>query len=246
MPWIVMRGTQQQIKQDASGRELRAASLESMMADGDEELCDAIINKSIAGKSSELESTFRVWKEKKIKVKLCGHSLGAALVTALTEEYHEVADTTFCFNAFGVTTARALNWESCHPKPTLLNFDAEGDVVPASGHRLIGRHFAIKALFESHKNPFLKIHSSKHLWKPFRICEIDVERENGKWQRKVIEFIRTLIGKILYYLTIIFNKERIPDWLKDRSINQLRADEVRRLRSYTNSGIMVTGPSLLR
>lgn len=248
-PWFVIRGTQSYTKVSKHGREHRIGSFESMMADTLDHKCISrnILNKALIhrpiivenGKyvqKESLEDLFGRCRKANKKVNLCGHSLGGTLVNTLAVEFYDQIKTAYAFSAAGVSKYYAGRWEALNSatpaENKLINFDHEGDIVPAGGRCLIGNHVAIEPLNPPQVESIYQRHNHRHLCKDFQIQKVDAKKENGKFERAFCERIRIIIGACLRFLFSLFNGKYLPDWWCNRKIYRERANLHRLLRPH--------------
>jgi len=237
-PWFIVRGTQYYTGASADGKEYRTGGLESILADALDHECITrnIINKSLVHRPivkqdntyvqrESLSDIFQQWHDKGKKAILCGHSLGGTLVNALAVEFYGDVKTAYAFSAAGVSLETATRWDQLkkeqegldgHPK--LVNFDYEGDIIPAGGRRLIGMHLAIEPLAQLVSNRIYVCHVRSHLNHDFQIQKVDTVKENRKWARLFCEQLRIITGRCFRLLIALFNGNYLPDWWKNRKI----------------------------
>ena len=96
---------------------------------------------------------------------------------------------------------------------------------------MIGEHYALKSINSRDGNGLYKSHVRKHLCYDCEVHKVDIEKENNKLERRITEFFRTIIGKVVEFLLKFSRKERLPDWWRNRKIYQQQADIIRRTRS---------------
>lgn len=249
-PWFVIRGTQPCTGKDQNGKEFRSGSLESLLADAidPKEIAKDVIKKSLVyrpivkqnGRLKQKKSLFEVfegWKKKKMQVILAGHSLGGCLVNHLAVRYDKIVKNAYGFSPAGVSKKIAAKWEKKLNKASeeseekriqlenkIVNFDYEGDFVPAGGAKIIGLHLAVTPLVDRQEHGLYHRHIKCHLNQSFKVCKVDIEAENRKISRKLCEKVRNIFGGCFRLLLNLFSKKSIPDWWKNRKIYRKKAN----------------------
>lgn len=233
--WFIIRGTQTYTNISSEGKECRIGSLESMLADSLDPDCISrnVINKSLVKRQlvfengsyvekDSLSDIFRRWSEEGKRINLAGHSLGGTIANALTVEFPDQVRQAYSFSSPGVSNEMAQQWkEMIAAKPEmqsrLLNFDYEGDIVPAGGKVLIGSHLAVQTLGEIGSNSLRDSHVRSRLNRDFQIRKVDTEAENKKFARGICEAIRIIVGTCFRFMLWTFSRQYMPDWWKNRN-----------------------------
>lgn len=250
-PWMIVRGTQPYIGVSVNNKEYRMGGLESLLADSIDPECISrnVINKALTCRpivnqngtfiqKESLSDIFRKWKQEGKQVKLSGHSLGGTLVNALTVEFYDQIKKSYAFSGAGVSIETAQRWEMLNQKhpalaldKKLINFDYEGDIIPAGGRRLIGTHLAIEPLVQLGPSGIYDCHVRSHLNHDFQIQKIDVKKETSKLVRVFCERLRIVTGKCFLLLLWFFSNKYMPDWWKNRNVYRERAAFERDIRA---------------
>lgn len=250
-PWFIIRGTQRYTTMNSQGKEQREGSFESILADVLDHKCVSrhLINKALIRRPivrekeklvqrESLGDFFRRCRQQNKTVLLAGHSLGGTLVNALTVEFYNDVQTGYSFSGTGVSSELATQWNAIgrardifkgNFQSKLVNFDHEGDIVPAGGRRLIGLHLAIEALAHQGPNGIYQSHVRGHLNRDFQIQKVNLAKENNKPARSFCERIRVIIGACLGFLLTVFSGKYLPDWWKNRKVYQKHAAFYRKI-----------------
>lgn len=231
-PWFVIRGTQ--FYKD------RIASLESILADTIDYkgIAANIINKSLVHRplvkennvvvqKESLSDIFNGWRKENKHVILAGHSLGGTLANTIAVEFPNSLKAVYAFGAAGVARKTGLKYQELAGKihDKIINFDFEGDLIPSGGHCLIGRHLSIKAVFKAEQPiGFYEVHVRSHLNRDFQVQEVDVTKENNKFERAFCEKVRVFAGHCLRYLLYAFGRKYLPDWWNKRKVYKQSAN----------------------
>lgn len=262
-PWLIVRGTSQYTGVSKDGKEYRTGGFESVLADTLDHQCIVrnVLNKSLisrpivreGGRLVQKESIgdiFRNWKTQNKRVCLAGHSLGGAIVNALTVEFYDQVKTGYSFSSPGVSVETAERWESLGEKAKkhdlhknrknqiemharkLVNYDYEGDFIPSGGRRLIGNHLAVKSTKHAGVIGLYETHVLSHLNNDCLIQKVDVVKENHKLARYLCEKLRIVVGKCFRFLLGFFNKKYVPDWWKQRHAYRKHAKFERAMRKH--------------
>lgn len=192
-----------------------------------------------------LEDIFMKLKASNKRIVLVGHSLGGTIVNTLGAEFAEIGIEQFVvygFSAPGVSKQIADKWNgllkknatadknaASIPLPKIINFDHHGDLVPALGKFLIGDHFAVEALSTAYEKGLYKSHVQRHLWNNCDIHQVDIVKENNKLERKIADFFRIIIGKLVQAIMVI-SKSKFPDWWIRKNFYKAQAKLVRKIR----------------
>lgn len=243
-PWLALRGTQFYTGLNKDGKELRKGSLESILADAIDPECIAkdVINKSLVYRplikkedsieqKESLADLFNGWKQQNKRVYICGHSLGGYLSNNLSVKFFNTVAKAYSFSGTGVGEVTFRKWHKHLQEESnltglpiskleekIVNFDFEGDFVPAGGGKGIGLHLAIAPLVKSEQHGLYHNHVSSHLNQNYKIQRVDVEKENNKIARVVCERFRNLVGFFFRVFMYFCNKENIPDWWTNRKV----------------------------
>lgn len=252
-PWFIIRGTQSFTNISKNGNECRTGSLESMLADSLDPECISrnVLNKSLVKRpivfengryvqKESLSDIFMKWKGEGKQVKLAGHSLGGTLVNALSVEFFDQIEKAYAFSAPGVSYETAERWHEVvkenedQAAQKLINYDYEGDIVPAGGKVLVGSHFAVESLHEWVPEGLHDSHVRSRLNRDFKIYQVDVKAENKKFARGFCEKLRIITGLCFRVLLWCFDRKFLPDWWRNRKIYREYAGIEREIRRLSN------------
>jgi hypothetical protein len=245
-PWMLIRGTQYYTGVTPEGKEYRTGSLESILADAIDPkgIARGVITKSIVHRpvveenghyvqKESLTDVFDRWRREGKKAILTGHSLGGYLVNNFAVRFYPCLEKAYAFSSAGVSRELYKKWNKILQREAALNnssisilqrkivnFDYEGDLVPALGDRLIGLHLAVGRLPtpEKKEGGLYQTHVRGHLNHDFVIQQVDVHAENGKFVRLFFEMIRTIAGRCFRFFLNLFSQKHIPDWWKNRKV----------------------------
>lgn len=243
-PWFVIRGTQSYTEISPNGKEYRIGSLESILADAidHKEIARDVIKKSLVCRpivkengvlrqKKSLTEIFERWRKRKTKVRIAGHSLGASLANYLTVRNEKIVERAYGFSGAGVSTKVAKKWDKKLKKKAqaegtsvdqlekkIVNFDYEGDFVPAGGARLIGLHLALTSQEDEVESGLYHAHVRSRLNHNFKVRQVNIKKENSKLSRKFCELLRYVTGLCLRVMLNLCYPQHIPDWWKNRKI----------------------------
>lgn len=250
-PWYITRGTQVYTNLSESGRECRSGSFESILADSLDPECISrnVVNKSLVKRpivfengawvqKESLSDIFMKWKNEGKKVNLAGHSLGGTIINALAVEFFDQIRTAYTFSAPGVSYETAKRWKEAtkgneaEANFKLINYDYEGDIVPAGGKVLIGTHFAVESLNEWVPDGLHDSHVRSRLNRDFKMYKVDVKSENKKFVRGLCEGLRIITGLFFRVLLWCIDRKAMPDWWSNRKIYREYAAFEREIRVH--------------
>jgi hypothetical protein len=224
-PWFAVRGTEPGNPKTREGTGIRRGSMESLMADviHAEGVGEGVVERCIDHKRSfedgEQESLRELMEGRQFN--LCGHSLGGNIVNQIAAYLYDDIHQVFGFSAPGVSKKKAELWEKNSQGDEankLINFQVEGDLVPAAGHRLIGTQLALTHLMKPKKTDAVHMHVLMCLTKPFKLQLIDKAAEEKQPGRKVIEFTRRSIGVLFKKIFRKLLHLKLPEWYLQRNI----------------------------
>lgn len=214
-PWLVARGTDTSNPKTAVAQRNKTGCVESVLADlvHQDGVAEGIIDDGVVfgGKFADgtKQDLLELFENRQFN--LTGHSLGGCIVNQAATVLNKNVNQAFAFGAPGVSERIGTWWnEAKFDNTKLVNIQTEGDLVPASGKKLIGTHIAYTPL-EMPANPNASLmHIMMCLTKPFKLQHVDIEKETIQPGRIFTEKARARIGTIFSKLASAFN--RLPEW----------------------------------
>lgn len=227
-PWFVVRGTETSSVKTKDGKKIKMGGWESFLADTipPDGVGDGVVDKclrhhktfTLNGKKIVQPSLSKVFANRKFK--LAGHSLGGNLVNQIGAHLYDNVEKVYGFCGPGVTKRIYEIWES-KSKPgddKLFNIAPKGDLVPAAGEKLIGKHLALKHLTKPKEADFVHVHVLMCLTQPFTLQLVDNRLEEKQIGRVAMETVRRSIGYVVRKTMEKVLRWEFPDWYTNRDI----------------------------